>query len=198
MNETRQTTNEPTKLDIEGFSQLVGEYGRFQKMLNLILGLMLFPYKFVIFIMLFTALEPEWTCIANSTICSFNGTFTGENDELRCNIPRSEWEYVQSKDYSVIVEYDLACGNEWLIHMATSVIFLGAFFGAIFLGWYSDRYGRKRLLYLCFVGVIASNVLTVYMPNIWLFIALRFVSGFLVAAVHPCYYVMITESVGDK
>ncbi|XP_066920747.1 solute carrier family 22 member 15-like [Clytia hemisphaerica] len=82
--------------------------------------------------------------------------------------------------------------------MATSVIFLGTFFGAIFLGWYSDQYGRKRLLYVGFVGVIVSNFLTVYMPNIWLFIALRFVSGFLVAAVHLCYYVMITETVGDR
>ena len=187
----------PITLNIDGFLQVVGEYGKFQKILTVILGLMLFPFKFVIFILFFTSMEPEWRCVANSSRCLLNGTFTSQ-DGLRCRMPKSEWEYVQPKEYSIIVAFDLACGNEWLVHVATSIMFVGALFGAIFLGWYSDHYGRKKLLYFCFVFVIMSNFLTIFVPNICLFIGLRFVTGFMFSAVNTCYYVMLSETVGDR
>eukprot|EP00111_Clytia_hemisphaerica_P017322 TCONS_00051272-protein len=183
-------------LNVDGFLKMVGEYGVYQKMLNVIFGLLQIPFALSTFIMYFIALEPEWRCVANSTVCQLNGTFTNENT-LRCQIQRSEWEFTKPKEYSIIVDYDLVCGNTWFINMLTSVIFIGALISAIVLGWYSDNYGRKRISYVLFLMVILSNFLIIYTPGIGWFIALRFVAGIANFGI-PSYFVMINEVVGNR
>ncbi|XP_066926841.1 solute carrier family 22 member 2-like [Clytia hemisphaerica] len=188
---------EKDDLNVDDFLGFVGEFGKFQKILTLIFAFMLWPYFFVYYVMYFAALKPEWRCAANRTACQFNGTFTHE-DKYRCGISRSDWEYVQPKDYSIIVQYDLSCDNDWLVFLATSITFVGGVFGAVFLGWYSDNFGRKKILYVCFFFVILTNFLLIFMPSIASFIVFRFMTGFLVASVYPCYYVTLNETVGEK
>lgn len=183
------------KLNIDEVLELIGEYGQFQRILNVIFGLMEIPYVFTVYIMFFTALPPDWRCVSNSTHCTLNGTFTSD-DEYRCHIPRSEWEYVQPKSYSMIVAYDLGCDREWLVYLSTSIIFFGALFGFIILNWISDNYGRKKILFVSYLVSNIANGISAFMPSIELFILFRFVAGFFMVGAN-CF-IMISEVVGGK
>ena len=81
--------------------------------------------------------------------------------------------------------------------MAQSVIFFGAIIGAIFLGWYSDNYGRKKVFFVCCFLITLLNFLSSFMPSISWFIVLRFCSGLFTSSV-PCLFVMLNEFVGNK
>ena len=183
------------KLNIDEVLELVGEYGTYQRILNVIFGLMEIPYVFIVYIMFFTALPPNWRCVSNSTQCTLNGTFAND-DEYRCNIPRSEWEYVQPNSFSMIVAYDLGCDREWLVYLSTSIIFFGALFGFIILNWISDNYGRKKVVFVSYLFSNLANVLSAFMPSVELFIVFRFVAGFFMVGAN-CF-IMISEVVGGK
>ena len=108
--------------NVDGFLRMVGEFGKYQKILDAIFCFIFIPSSFQNLIMYFAAFQPEWRCVANSTICNLNGTFSSE-DEFRCGIPRSEWEFTQPKDYSIVTEYDLYCDTDWAVYMSFSIFF---------------------------------------------------------------------------
>ena len=195
MESTTKPSSVKRKLNIDEILTHVGEYGTFQKLLNIIFGLIEIPYIFVIYIMTFAAQEPGWRCMENSTRCNLNGSFTSAN-ELRCHIPRSEWEYTEPDSFSMIVTYDLYCEREWLVFLSTSIIFIGGLVGAVILAWVSDNYGRKKLLFATFGLGHITNCLSAFMPNITLFIIMRFLTGFLMAGVNS--FIMMSEIVGGK
>ncbi|XP_066922983.1 solute carrier family 22 member 3-like, partial [Clytia hemisphaerica] len=193
INASPKATNE---LNVDDFLDVVGEYGCFQKLLTVLLGIMLFPFALNNFMIVFTAVDPEWRCVANSSICHFNRTFSPQ-DIRRCQMRRSDWEYTQTNEFSIVTAFDLACGKGWMVNLAQSVVFLGAIIGAIFLGWYSDNYGRKKVVFVCCFLITLMNFLSSFMPSIIWFIVLRFCSGFFTPSV-PCLFVMLTEFVGNK
>lgn len=45
------------------------------------------------------------------------------------------------------------------------------------MGWASDNYGRKKVLFVSLGLVLVCNLLIPFMPNIYLFIVLRFITG---------------------
>ena len=56
-------------------------------------------------VMTFSTAEPPWRCADNSTACSLNGTYkVGDQDyEYRCQLDRSDWEFVVDGDFDSIV-----------------------------------------------------------------------------------------------
>ena len=138
-------------------------------MLNAIFCIMLLPSTFQVLIMYFAALKPDWRCVDNSTVCTLNGTFSSSN-EYRCNIPRSEWEFTQPKEYSIVTEFDIYCDKEWVIQLSTSILFFGWAVGSMVLGWIADNYGRKTVLFpslfVCLaVGLLSSFCLLYTSPS---------------------------------
>merc|ERR1712226_121857 len=101
----------------------------------------MFPTTYQILITVFTTLDPDWQCVANSSLCIENGTFSPLNP-LRCTLPRSEWEYTQSKDYSMVTSFDIYCDNSWLIQLSSSMMFLGWHWRNV--GWLDGRQLRKK------------------------------------------------------
>ena len=124
---------EKEALSIDKILKIVGEFGRYQWLLESLFCVMIIPGAFVILIMYFAALTPTWECVTNSTICLLNGTFTNEN-KYRCDIPRTEWKFSQPKDYSIVTQFDIYCDNEWLVHVTTSIFFIGWAFGVAWRG----------------------------------------------------------------
>ena len=122
--ETRQMASSSEMLSI------VGEYGNFQKMVNVMFCIMILPSGYQVLISYFAADDPPWKCIQNSSICKLNGTLQN-SDSRRCAMPRTQWEYTQPHDYSVVTYFDVNCGNQWLIELPTSVMFIGWFIGHI-------------------------------------------------------------------
>ena len=184
-------------LNVDGFLRMVGGFGRFQWILDAIFCIILIPAAFQSLIMYFGALNPDWKCIDNSTICTLNGTFSSSN-EYRCNIPRSEWEFTQPKGYSMVTEFDIYCNSSWTVYMSTSILFIGWLFGAIVLGWLSDNYGRKNILFISVFVMLLFGLIGPFMPNLTLFFICRFFVGFFRPGVSVIMFILISELVGAR
>ena len=94
-------------LDIDEILPHVGEFGLFQILLEGILCISRISGTYQVLIVYFTAYNPAWQCVkGRNSSCKFNGTFTssGPNYQKRCNMPRVNWEYTQSDDYSIVTQ----------------------------------------------------------------------------------------------
>ncbi|XP_066928941.1 organic cation transporter protein-like [Clytia hemisphaerica] len=183
--------------NVDGFLRMVGEFGKFQKILDAIFCFIFIPSSFQNLIMYFAAFQPDWRCVANSTICNLNGTFSSEN-EFRCGIPRSEWEFTQPKDYSIVTEYDIYCDTDWAVYMSFSIFFIGWIFGSVVLGWISDNYGRKNVLFVSIFFFLLFGLSGAFMPNIGWFLFSRFVVGFFKPGLQLGMFVLMNEIVGER
>ena len=84
----------------------VGELGKYQIFLIIIMALATLISGFPLLIMFFAGQNPPWQCETNSTLCKLNGTFkSGEkNYKARCSMPRSEWKFTKPKEYSIVTQ----------------------------------------------------------------------------------------------
>ena len=160
-------------------------------------GLMCFPAAYQCFISYFAFTTPLWKCKENSTTCLLNGTHP-TTDKRICLYQPTEWEYTESRAFSIVSQFDLYCDKEWLIEMTTSTLFIGWFFGSILIGWWSDNYGRRKAIFVSIASTIFFGLLSSVMPNIYSFIACRFFIGcFLPGTFQQIMFLYISEIVGD-
>ena len=140
---------------IDDALQAVGSFGKFQKILLLLSGLLTITCTIPNVLMFFAAKELSWKCVENSTRCTLNGT-RDSMDTTRCGLPRSEWEYTESSAESLAAEFHLVCGNQVWIPIITSVFYVGYALSSMFFGRLADRIGRKNVLLLCTVGLMLT------------------------------------------
>lgn len=185
-------------VSIDELLSIVGEYGKFQKVVNGLFCFMAIPCIWHTMLMYFTADYPQWRCVqrTNST-CIQNGTFESD-DKTRCYMSRDDWMYTESRENSLLVYYDVDCGKDWLIELVTSIFFIGWIFGACLLGWICDNIGRKSVLLVSMISVISIGFLSIFMPNIYLFIGCRFLIGFFLPGTMPQMFIIMTEIVGSR
>ena len=176
----------------------VGEFGRFQWMIQSLLCIMQFPPTFPPLIMYFAALTPDWRCTGgNNTYCNSTKTFPSE-DHTRCNMPREAWEYVKPKDYSVVTQFDINCSDHWLIYLTTSICFAGMAVGSIAMGWLGDKYGRKKVLFPCMFLLCLVGLVSAFVPSIEWFLICRFLVGFLRSGTSVFMILIASELTGSK
>ena len=195
----KQYSNQNAKLlNIDDFLRIIGEFGRFHWILEMMFAFMFMVPALHMYIILFAVTEPDWKCVERSSQCYLNGTQPSTND-FRCNISRSEWEFVQEVGTkTVTVDFNLYCGSSWLIHMTSSAFYLGRAFGTFALGWLTDSFGRKRILFPSYAFTIFAELLLLVMPNIWLFLVFRFISGFFIAGIWNNILLLISEFVSTR
>ncbi|XP_074623827.1 organic cation transporter-like protein isoform X2 [Acropora palmata] len=186
-------------LSVDGFLARIGSMGRFQWILVSIVGIMLVPVTFQTLIMTFLGLEPPWRCVKNSTVCNFTQEFSPSgsdpNKNFRCNIDDNEWEFTNPYT-SIITEWRLVCRKSTLGFLTNSIMFFGWFIGNIVFGILSDKYGRRKVLFVssslvCWVAFASS-----FVPWYWLYACMRFIIGFGLGGAIVCLFIMATEYVG--
>ena len=177
--------------------RLVGSYGRFQWMLDAVFCLMIIPCTYQILIMYFAALQPNWKCTPNSVVCSIHNQTFPSHHNLRCSINRSEWQFVESEKFSIVTQFDIYCDREWIIHVTTSIFFIGWAFGAVFMGWVADNYGRKAVLFPSMAICMIVGLLCPLMPNIPMLLICRFIVGFATPGTGVQMFILISEYVGS-
>lgn len=192
-----QLSKHKSKLyNTDGFLRMVGEFGPFQWLMEACFLFMVIPPISQIFIMYFTAPEPNWKCIEGSSACYLNGTHPSTND-FRCNIPRSEWKFVQDEGTTTVTaDFDIYCGSSWLIYMTSSAFYLGESTGTILMGLLTDAYGRKTVLYPSYAIMLFFVMIITAMPNIWLLLACRFLIGVFYGGHNTS--VLMSETVSTK
>ncbi|KAG9143894.1 hypothetical protein Leryth_016090 [Lithospermum erythrorhizon] len=97
--------------------------------------------------------------------------------------------------------------SEWLSTSTGSIIsgmpassfYMGCLIGGLVLATLADTHvGRKNMLVLSCFSMGLTGLLTMLSPNIWIYIILRFLSGFCRATIGTCSLVLATELVGRK
>eukprot|EP00112_Aurelia_sp_Birch-Aquarium-sp1_P026069 Seg900.11 transcript_id=Seg900.11/GoldUCD/mRNA.D3Y31 product="Solute carrier family 22 member 13" protein_id=Seg900.11/GoldUCD/D3Y31 len=188
------------RLRLDELLPIIGEFGRFQIAFDIALCILQAPGIMLIFLPYFSQHNPPWKCVTNSSTCSLNGTFSlaSESYKARCQMPRSEWEYTEAKDYSIVTQFDLSCDREPYNYLATSLIFISWAIGAVVLGWLTDRFGRKLATLGCSAAVILIGFASAFSPNLTVYIVLRFLIGFFITGniVYP--FVLMSEYVGPR
>jgi OCT family organic cation transporter-like MFS transporter 15 len=190
-------TNAHTFKSIDDILSLLNPYGRFQRLVNVILAIMFIPASFHYLIMYFVAVDPSWRCVANSTVCLLNGTHSSYNMH-KCNLPRKQWEYTEEIGFSIITQFDLYCENIWMVHLANSIYFVGTAVGSFILGWLSNVHGRKIVIFSSAVTIIIVGFLSAFVPNMPLFIACRFIIGFSTPGNAYVAHILIGELVDNE
>ncbi|NXA37718.1 S22A3 protein, partial [Eudromia elegans] len=116
------------------------------------------------------------------------------------SLPRTachgDWVYEQPHA-SVVSEYNLVCGNAWMLDLTQAVLNLGFLAGAFILGYAADRYGRIVIYLLSCLGVGICGVIVAFAPNFTVFLIFRFLQGLFGKGTWMTCYVIVTEIVGS-
>ncbi|XP_014670267.1 PREDICTED: organic cation transporter protein-like, partial [Priapulus caudatus] len=78
---------------------------------------------------------------------------------------------------TVTTEFDVVCGREWLMALSQAMFMAGILVGNAVFGSLSDKYGRKPLLFVALVLMVASGVGSPFTTNIYAYTAVRFLVG---------------------
>ncbi|CAL4986610.1 unnamed protein product [Urochloa decumbens] len=146
-----------------------------------------------VFISAFTDAEPRWHCLATASGCSPAAAASP------CALPPGSWAWDRPAAASVVSEWALGCAGPALASLPASSFFAGCLAGGFLLATLADSLlGRKGMLVVSLASMSAVGALTALAPNVWAYVALRFVSGFFRSMVGTCALVLSTEIVGKS
>ncbi|EDO42217.1 predicted protein, partial [Nematostella vectensis] len=97
-----------------------------------------------------------------------------------------------------VFQWDLVCEYSSLSWATNSIMFTGWLFGNIVFGILSDKYGRRKVLFIsscmvCWVAFASS-----FVPYYWLYAVFRFFIGFGLGGSIVILFIMATEFVGPQ
>lgn len=111
-----------------------------------------------------------------------------------CEIPRSRWEY---KEYSTLVtDFDLVCGKEWLVYLAMTIYFVGAAAGTFAWVALADRNQRRTILNLGRTLAGIFSILVATAPVMWLLLIFRLFLGVSVSLMTISGFVLSYDITG--
>ena len=177
--------------------QSIGEYGKFQLLVQVIFFCACLPQSFQVYIMVFAAKTPSWKCARSTKECNTTLVFPSD-DMRRCNMPRSAWTYVEDRSYSIVTDFNADCGDHWVAILSSSIYFIGIAFGSMILGWVGDNYGRKKVLIPSVSILVVCAILSAVSWTPAVLIVLRFMIGIAASGGGVTMFTMIAELVGSK
>ncbi|CAD6203900.1 unnamed protein product [Miscanthus lutarioriparius] len=149
-----------------------------------------------VFISAFTDAEPRWHCL---TTASAGDSSCSPAAASPCALPPGTWAWDRPGEASVVSEWALSCAGPALVSLPASSFFAGCLAGGFLLTTLADSLlGRKKMLLVSLVSMSIAAVLTIFAPNVWVYAALRLVSGFFRSMVGACTLVLSTELVGKR
>ena len=135
-------------------------FGRYQKLMLLVIGIPSALSAITIYSTIFTAAEPGYFCKNNEDIISLKN-----NSKELCNIWSNKSKnndcYFKDKYYgdTIISDWDLICDRKFLASLTQTFYFCGQFSG-LFAGYFGDKYGRKRASFVILCLLSATMILT--------------------------------------
>eukprot|EP00111_Clytia_hemisphaerica_P008652 TCONS_00025298-protein len=204
--ESRSSNQEDqNNVTIDEYLIKTGECGKYQIIMVFLMGFAMIPMSFPPLIFYYIGYDPPWSCTAN--VSHPNGTFCTthnasqlfkhtEND--RCSLNQGEWHYMNHGRSSVVTEFNLVCKDAWLDALTGSIVFVGWGIGILTLGYLSDQYGRKKILYPAMLLTLLALMAHAFVTSIWQLLVVRFIMGFVYSGPALNHYILSTEIVGPN
>ncbi|XP_066138704.1 organic cation transporter protein-like [Euwallacea fornicatus] len=117
-------------------------------------------------------------------------TYLVNDTEVKCD----KFVFDTNLGRTLSVEFNLTCEKDYLIATSNSLGVLGFLLGSIFFGNMSDRYGRKRIFTVVNVAYLSLGFLAIFSPNIWTYLILKLLMGFITSGIYYTSYVLLIES----
>ncbi|KAJ4803640.1 Organic cation/carnitine transporter 3 [Rhynchospora pubera] len=123
------------------------------------------------FITVFTDADPDWKCLDPvDPMC--------KSASSPCGLQPGSWAWYPAGT-SIVSEWGLECADKILLSLPASAFFAGCVFSSLITSTLADSVlGRKLLLVLSCLVMSLGGAATVLSPNIWVYSALKFISGF--------------------
>ncbi|XP_003782259.1 solute carrier family 22 member 5 [Otolemur garnettii] len=109
------------------------------------------------------------------------------------------WEFSQDVYLSTIVtEWNLVCEDDWKAPLTISMFFVGVLLGSFISGQLSDRFGRKKVLFVTMAMQTGFSFLQVFSKNFEMFIVLFTFVGMGQISNYVAAFVLGTEILGKS
>ncbi|ELU09061.1 hypothetical protein CAPTEDRAFT_121679 [Capitella teleta] len=109
------------------------------------------------------------------------------------------WVYDQSEFISTITgKLDLVCDDQWMVSMISTCYMAGILVGAVGSGYLSDKFGRKKTIYVSILLKVATTLMTTFPINYPWVAVTRFLLGVGSTGAYLTGFILIMELIGNK
>ena len=74
-------------------------------------------------------------------------------------------------------QFDLVCSKSIYATLALAAVFVGFFFGAIIIGPFTDRFGRKPTIFISGLVIALFSLVSAFSKVFWLFVVSKIIVG---------------------
>ena len=183
-------------MDVDGALKQVGEFGRYQRKLFILISLSALPCNYQMLVLVFTTATPKWTCLEENmadlkhcksleNCCALDGTI--------CDKASFTTNFT-----SIATEWNLLCGQTYKNELTQSIFMAGTLIGAPLIGGLADKHGRRRSWLFSYFLAGGLAFVSGFSPSYRVFVALRFLVGVFAGGAGLIIFVLSTESIGPS
>ncbi|KAJ1531485.1 hypothetical protein ONE63_000160 [Megalurothrips usitatus] len=123
-------------------------------------------------------------------------TLFSDAEVVRCQ----DWVFEPGQMHSIASEWNITCDeNKWQLSIVGTVNNIGLFCGLPFAGFWSDRFGRKSLLFWSWAVTCCMGIIRSFSTNLMMMLTFEFLDAFFGAGVFSAGFILALEFVGpDK
>ncbi|XP_064628054.1 solute carrier family 22 member 15-like isoform X2 [Lineus longissimus] len=177
----------------------VGHFGSYQRWVFAVLTMTDIPSGMCMLYFIFSNANPGTRCSLFEGNKTYENNFTIGGD-IACVVNGSKCvQFEYKSDYSSIVtEWDLVCGRDYIPDLTITIQFIGLIIGATTTGQLADSYGRKKLCLFSLMFMMLSQTLVGFSGTWEIFAATRFFVGVFAAGAISLSVLLPMEIIGPK
>uniref|UniRef100_H3D9T6 Solute carrier family 22 member 5 n=1 Tax=Tetraodon nigroviridis TaxID=99883 RepID=H3D9T6_TETNG len=104
------------------------------------------------------------------------------------------WNYSKEIYQSnIVTEWDLVCSDQWKVPFASSTLFVGYLFGSLISGQFSDRFGRKKVVFISLAAQCVAVLLQSFSHSWRMFCIMFLFVGASQISIYISAFVLGTE-----
>ncbi|XP_054165996.1 organic cation transporter protein-like, partial [Oppia nitens] len=131
--------------------------------------------------------------------------YLNKTEDMKCfkflspNESCTEWQYDRTQfGNSIITEFDLVCSRSNFASISQTLFMLGYVVSGLVFAHYSDKYGRRPIVWLSFSIEIFGILLCALSTNIYFYSFARFLVGMGSSGRGMTIYIIMLECIGSK